>query len=110
MYSKKISYSKNVYLNYIFKVFGAILSFIATRYILRFLGNNLYGLWITISSVVSWLGSGDLGIGNGLRNALAKAYGESDETKQNALISSAVNLLSKVSAILFFLMVVLSEA
>lgn len=105
----KSEYDKNVFLNYFFKIVGALLSFVAARYILGFLGSSLYGLWITISSIVSWLGNGDLGIGNGLRNALAKAYGENNISEQKALIGSAFNLLTKVSAVLFMSMIVLCE-
>lgn len=102
-------YHRNVILNYCFKGLSIILGLISTRLILGYLGITLYGLWLTISSVISWMSSGDLGIGNGLRNELAKAFGEGDKEKEVKLIVSAFNSMLKVSGTLFAIIVVLSE-
>jgi len=45
---------------------------------LNYLGSEHYGLWMTISSVSVMLGFADLGIGNGVLNAVADAYGRDD--------------------------------
>lgn len=102
-------YQTNIILNYIFKFLAIILSLISVRVNLKFLGNNLYGLWVTIASIISWMNSGDFGISNGLRNELAKAYGLNDRELQYKLIATAICTLSKVSVLLFFLILVLCE-
>ena len=88
--SKKIDqFSKEVhrnnYLNVVFRVGGIILSLLFTRYNIAYLGASLYGLWLTIASVSSWANLGNLGIGNGLRNELAKAIAQEDPEKQRNL-------------------------
>lgn len=105
----KEEYNRNIVLNYIFKSTSIILGLIVTRITLGYLGATLYGLWVTITSVISWMNSGDLGIGNGLRNALAKAYGEKDQERQKLLISEAVNCLTKVAVVLLIIIVILCE-
>src|SRR5690349_17928309 len=40
---------------------------------LNYLGVERYGLWIVISSLITILGFADLGLGNGLLNAIADA-------------------------------------
>ena len=102
-------YNCNVILNYIFRLAGIFLGLICVRITLKYLGTNLYALWVTITSVISWMNSGDLGIGNGLRNELAKAYGEGDISKQKQLIKTAMNCLAKVAVLLFCIIVILCE-
>lgn len=102
-------YSKNIVFNYAFRLLSIVLGLFTTKLILGYLGVTLYGLWVTITSVISWMSSGDLGIGNGLRNELAKAYGEGDVEKQKKLISSAFITMVKIAGVLLVVIVVLSE-
>lgn len=102
-------YTQNVILNYCFKGLSVLLGLLSTKLILGYLGVTLYGLWVTITSVISWLSSGDLGIGNGLRNELAKAYGRGDKNRQDLLIFSAFRSMSKVAGLLFLLSALLFE-
>ena len=78
-------------MNYIVKIFGIVISLLSTRVTINYLGNNLYGLWVTIASIVSWMSSGDFGIGNGLRNQYAQAYAQGDKPRQTALIATGMN-------------------
>ena len=102
-------YGRNVLLNYVFKVTSILLGLINTRLVLSYLGNNLYGLWVTVTSVITWMNSGDLGIGNGLRNGIAKAYGENDGETQSKLIETAFSSLFKLAFILFAVLLLISE-
>ena len=37
-----------------------------------------YGIWITISSIITWMSFFDIGLGNGLRNKLAQCLAIND--------------------------------
>lgn len=100
---------KNNYLNVAFRVGGIVLSLLFTRYNIAYLGASLYGLWLTIASVSSWANLGNLGIGNGLRNELAKAIAQEDVEKQRNLIWTAVSLLTKLSMAIFVILTIVSE-
>ena len=66
-----------------------------------FNGNNaIYGLWLTIISILGWVVNFDLGIGNGLRNYLVRYITVGDVEKQKICISSAYILLISVSAMI----------
>ncbi len=54
---------------------------------------------MTMSSVIAMLAFADLGIGNGLLNAIAKANGEDDTVAMRRYISSAVVILCLVSLV-----------
>ena len=59
----------------------------------RYLGLDRYGLWMTISSFVLFLGFADLGVGNGLVAAISKANGKDDKALAQRQVSCAFVLL-----------------
>jgi O-antigen/teichoic acid export membrane protein len=67
---------------------------------LGYLGPERYGVWMTISSIVTVLAFADLGIGNGLLNAVTEAHGKDDRLAASSYVSSAFFFLSGISLIL----------
>lgn len=104
-----IKFKKNIVFSIIVKGASVLLGLITVNIYLRYLGSTNYGLWITISSIASWAAMGDLGIGNGLRNELAKAYADKEINKQQELISTAIIALIKVSIAIFVILSMVSE-
>jgi len=64
---------------------------------LQYLGPERFGLWMTISSVIVMLGFADLGIGNGLLNAVSEASGKGDNEAIRRYISSAFFILGGIA-------------
>lgn len=102
-------FRKNVILSYIIRGGAMFLSLITVNTYLANLGEMKYGLWLTISSIASWVMRGDLGIGNGLRNELAKAFAEGDKERQKQLINSSLSIFARLSMVLFLIITVVSE-
>jgi O-antigen/teichoic acid export membrane protein len=67
---------------------------------LNYLGAERYGLWVAISSLITVLGFADLGMGNGLLNAIAEANGRNDPKAAESYVSSAFFMLTGVSLLL----------
>jgi O-antigen/teichoic acid export membrane protein len=65
-----------------------------------FLGDERYGLWMAISSVIGMLGFADLGMGSGLLSAIADAYGRQDRRSAQQNVSSAFVMLTVVAAVI----------
>lgn len=64
---------------------------------MRYFDNQLIlGLWFTILSVLSWILTFDLGIGNGLRNHLVPALVNKDQTRVKKYISSAYVVIGAI--------------
>lgn len=82
--------------------------FTMPAYIRYFNNQQILGLWFTLLSVLSWVLTFDLGIGNGLRNHLVPALVKKDQLQIKKYISSAyvvigtVVLLSIVLSTLIF--------
>jgi O-antigen/teichoic acid export membrane protein len=66
---------------------------------LDYLGTERYGIWMTISSLFAVLSFTDLGIGQGLVNAVASASGRNDRNEIRTSISSAFALLFCIGSI-----------
>ncbi|MCF6177767.1 MAG: oligosaccharide flippase family protein [Geopsychrobacter sp.] len=71
--------------------------FISVPLTLNYLGVERFGLWMVISSTITMLSVADLGIGNGLMNAIAEAHGKNDVKSMQQYFSSAVVILSIIS-------------
>ena len=67
---------------------------------LSYLGAERYGLWVTLSSIIAFLGFADLGMGNGLLNAVSEANGKDDRRLAQAYVSSAFFMLCSVAVFL----------
>jgi O-antigen/teichoic acid export membrane protein len=70
---------------------------------LGYLGTERYGLWMTITSIVAFLGFADLGIGNVILNLVSESNGKNDVEAARKCISSAFFLLIWISVSLAFL-------
>lgn len=64
---------------------------------LRYLGTERYGLWMTMSSLILFLGFSDLGISNGLLNGIAKSHGVQDRRLAQQYVSSAFFFLTAIA-------------
>ena len=64
---------------------------------LHYLGPERYGMWMTMSSFIAMLSFADLGMGNGLLNAVAEANGRDDRAAIRGLVSSAYAALTAVA-------------
>jgi O-antigen/teichoic acid export membrane protein len=82
------------------RVISVFASLVSVSLTLQYLGVERYGLWMTISSVIAFMGFSDLGINNSLMNGIAKAYGRDDQQLARQYVSSAFFLLFALVSIL----------
>jgi len=87
----------------IVKIFSVIIMLITVPLTVNYLGAERYGLWMTISSVIALMSFADLGLGNGLVNAISHADGKGDTKEAQVDVSSTFFILLSVAFILFFI-------
>jgi O-antigen/teichoic acid export membrane protein len=71
------------------RVVGLLVSLVTLPLTFRYLGPERYGLWMVLISIISVMGFADLGIGNGLMNAISEAYGKDDRILAREYMTSA---------------------
>jgi O-antigen/teichoic acid export membrane protein len=75
-------------------------SLITVPLTLKYLGNERFGLWMTISSVLAMAAFADFGVGNGVLNLVSEAFGKDDTAGVRRAISSGFAILSSIAAFL----------
>lgn len=97
---------KNIAASFVIKGWSLIVQLLLVPVALNCLTIYEYGLWLTLSSVITWMDNFDIGLSNGLRNKLAEAIAHNDLRLAKELISTAVITLSLLAAILLISLVV----
>lgn len=88
------------YTSVIAKGTSVLIGLISVPLTLNYLGVERYGLWMTITSVMMMLVFADLGLGNGLVNALSEAYGNDDREAAKKAVTSVFFILSGLALLL----------
>jgi O-antigen/teichoic acid export membrane protein len=69
----------------------------------KYLGVEKFGLWLTLSTLLTWISIADLGLANSLTNVLASANELTEKKKAREAVSSAFWLMIGISMLLGFL-------
>jgi O-antigen/teichoic acid export membrane protein len=81
--------ARNIISTFALKGSALIIGFFSIPiYSLYFADNSLYGVWLTILSILSWALTFDFGFGNGMKNKLIRAFSINDKKEAKKVISS----------------------
>jgi O-antigen/teichoic acid export membrane protein len=75
-------------------------SLITVPLTLKYLGNERFGLWMAISSVLAMAAFADFGVGNGVLNTVSKAFGKDDIEGIRRAVSSGFAVLNSIAVLL----------
>lgn len=79
---------------FVSKIVHLFITLIIIPLTVNYLGAERYGMWMTVTSILGFMVFADLGLGNGLLNAISRANGrDSDEEAQFAVSSTFILLL-----------------
>ena len=93
----------NILFSGILKVVAMCCAFLIVPVTLGYLKNDVYGIWLTISSMLAWFTFFDIGLGNGLRNYLAISISEGDFKKGQMYLSTTITILSGIALLLMLI-------
>lgn len=90
--------AKNIIASVFLKGGSILISFFLVPLTLGYLNEYEYGVWLTISSVLSWVYMFDIGLGNGLRNKLTEAIALGDKTLGKVYVSTTFFFMTLIVA------------
>jgi Na+-driven multidrug efflux pump len=103
--TRTASVKKNIVGSFLVKGISIATTFFLVPLTIDYINSELYGVWLTLSSIVAWISFFDVGFGNGLKNKLATSIALDDYEKGRSYVSTAYFCLFlifiSVGAILF---------
>ena len=84
---------RNILGSLLLKSISILVQLLLVPLTLHYLSTELYGIWLTISSIVLWLNFFDIGLSLGLKNRLTAAIAHGDYETGKQLISTTYTLL-----------------
>lgn len=79
----------NIIVILILKGISILISLMYVPLLLGSMDTDNYAVWLTLTSLVSWIALFDIGLGNGLRNRLSETLAKNDITQSKKYISTA---------------------
>lgn len=92
---------KNSIMSIATKFISMLLSFITAPLVLQCLGQEKYGIWVSLLGIVSWIYYFDMGLGGGLQIKLSSALAQNRNEDAKRYVGTAYAYLSLISGIGF---------
>lgn len=104
--SRSVTIKKNILASLLIKGCSIIISLMLVSLTLGYVSSELYGIWLTVSSIVLWLNFFDIGFTLGLKNKLTEAIALRQWKHGRALVSTTYFMM----VIIFIPLCLLLEA
>lgn len=104
--TRTTNYKKQVSYSFIYKILSVFFSFLIVRFMLQYLGIELYGVWSVLLVLISWIIFFDFGIANGIKNKVSQSLANDDILSARQYISTgyiALFIFVLVIYLLFFI-------
>lgn len=98
---RSVMAKKNVLASVLIKGADTLVYLLLVPLTLGYLNAYEYGIWLTLSSILAWINSFDIGLGNGLRNKLGIAMAENERESARGYVSTTFFMLLLLSVGLF---------
>ena len=91
--SRTVKAKKNIIVSVLLKGIDSIVYLLLVPVTLGYLNQYEYGIWLTLNSILMWINSFDIGLGNGMRNKLAIAIAKDDRNLGRIYVSTTFYML-----------------
>ena len=92
--SRSVIVKKNILIMLLVKGCSIVISLLLVPITLGYVSSELYGIWLTLSSVVIWLNFFDVGFTLGLKNKLTEAIALGQWDRGKSLVSTAYFMMT----------------
>ena len=106
--SRSLKAKKNIIILFLLNGVNFVATFLLVPLTINYLGPVEYGIWLTISSVLTWLSFMDFGIGNGLRNKLAETLASGSYSTAKSYVSTAYAIFMVGILVLWLIFIIIN--
>lgn len=85
---RSVAVKKNILYSIIIRVISIVVSFVIVPITIGYVSAELYGVWLTLSSIMTWVSFMDIGFTQGLKNRLTEAIAVEDWERGRELVST----------------------
>lgn len=100
---------KNVAGSVVLKGISMIVSLLLVPLTIEYVSPDKYGIWLTLSSIVSWLGFFDIGLSNGTKNKVTESLAKNDSRKAREYVSTSYFAIGIIFLFVFALFYVANK-
>lgn len=100
-HSRTLIAKKNIATSFLIKGGSILIGLVLVPLTINYISPAQYGIWLTLSSIISWFSFFDIGLGNGLKNKLAEANALGQNEKCQVYVSTTYAILSIISFCVF---------
>lgn len=93
---RTVTIKKNVFASIILKGTSILVSLALVPITIGYVSSELYGVWLTLSSILTWLSFFDIGLSHGLKNKLTEAIANDDWKRGRELVSTTYMSMAAV--------------
>jgi O-antigen/teichoic acid export membrane protein len=102
-HSRTLLAKKNIAISFLIKGGSILIGLLLVPMTINYVNPTQYGIWLTLSSIISWFSFFDIGLGNGLKNKLAVTNALGQKEKGQIYVSTTYAILTIISIIVFLL-------
>lgn len=106
---KEKSLIKSASIAVLLRPISVLISLVYTPMMLSYLGDEQYGLWATMLSVMNWFTIFDFGIAGGFRNILSVEVAKHNEENIRKVTSTAYALIGTIVSALFCILFIIAQ-
>jgi len=100
-HTRTVKARKNILASFFIKGGSIAVSLVSVPITIKYVNPDQYGIWLTLSSLVSWFSFFDIGFGNGLRNRFAEAKAKGEDELARIYVSTTYAVLALIGSFVF---------
>lgn len=104
-HSRTILAKKNIAFSLLIKGGSILIGLVMVPITINLISPKQYGVWLTLSSLISWFSFFDIGLGNGLKNKLAETNALDQNNNGKVYISTTYAILTIIALIVFLIFI-----
>src|SRR5674476_825157 len=102
-HERSVKAKKNILLSIVIKGLSILISLVLVPLTIHYVNPTKYGIWLTLSSIITWFSFFDIGFGHGLRNKFAEALAKGEEELARIYVSTTYAILCIIIGIVLIL-------